>query len=266
MRSGGSAEPQESAPRDGDATHRLSSGLGRAVAAGVAGESISARGILDAIGGVRGVLESLIPASVFLVVYVFTQDARVAVIAPLVLSVLAVVARVWVRQPLSAALSGFVGVLVCAAATLFTGRGEDFFLPGFWINGAWILAHTVSLLVGWPLIGLLLGFLRGSLTEWRKMPMLRRAASFCTLLWIAVFAARLAVQLPLYAAANAGDAGAVEALGVARLVMGVPLFALAVLFTWLVLCRVSSVADGLAQAASELGSGDAARPDASSDE
>ncbi|MGK0720885.1 DUF3159 domain-containing protein [Leucobacter sp. W1478] len=215
----------------------------------MSGESVSARGILEAIGGVRGVLESLIPATVYLGVFVLTQDARVAVIAPLAISFVAIAARLMRREPLSAALSGFLGVLICVIATLITGRGEDFFLPGFWINGAWIIAHSVSLLVGWPLIGLLLGFLRGSLTEWRRIPMLRRAASLCTVVWIVVFAARLGVQLPLYFAANSGDPGAVEALGIARLVMGIPLFAIAVLFTWLVLSRVSSVYAGLSEAA-----------------
>lgn len=248
MDSGGGSGQDGQARAPGDPP-LVGGGLGRAVAAGMSGESISARGVLEAIGGVRGVLESLIPATVYLVVFVLTQDARVSVIAPLVISVIAITARLLRREPLSAALSGFLGVLVCVAATLFTGRGEDYFLPGFWINGAWIVAHTISLLVGWPLIGLLLGFLRGSLTEWRRIPMLRRAATLCTVLWIAVFAARLAVQLPLYLAANAGDPGAVEALGIARLVMGIPLFAVAVLFTWLVLSRVSAVHRGLTEAA-----------------
>lgn len=228
---------------------QASGGLSRAVEAGLGGEALSARGLLDAIGGVRGIVEALLPALVFLAVYVFTEDARVSAIAPVVISVLATGSRLVQRQSISGALSGLVGVAVCALAVLFTGEGRSFFLPGFWINGAWIVAHTVSLIVGWPLLGLLLGYFRGSLTEWRRVPMLRHAAALCTVAWIAVFAARLAVQLPLYfAAGTALDTGssatavngAVEALGIARLVMGVPLFAIAILFTWLVLSRVSA--------------------------
>ena len=52
------------------------------------------------------------------------------------------------------------------------------------------------------------------------------------------------------------DAGAVEALGVARLVMGVPLFAIAVIFTWLVLSRVSSAVDAAAAANEERAAAD----------
>ena len=233
-----SESPSEERPDERSGA--LRGGLGRAVEAGLSGESASARGVLDAIGGVRGVIESLLPATVFLVVYVFTREPRVSAIVPVALAVIAVILRLVRREPLSAAISGLLGVGVCAAAVMFTGEGQSFFVPGFFINGAWIFAHTVSLLVGWPLIGLLLGFVRGSFTEWRGEPVLRRAASLCTVLWILVFAARLAVQLPLFFAAEAGSAGAVEALGIARLVMGVPLFALAVLFTWLVLARVNA--------------------------
>lgn len=231
---------------DADPTPKSpSAGLGRVVEAGLSGESASARGVLDAIGGWRGIVESLLPATVFLAVFVVTQDARVSAIAPVAIALIATVVRLARRETLASAFSGLLGVGICAAAVLFTGQGQTYFVPGFFINGAWILAHAISLLVGWPLIGLLFGLVRGSFTSWRAEPVLRRAAAVCSILWIVVFGARLAVQLPLFFAAEAGQAGAVEALGVARLVMGVPLFALAALFTWLVLARVNAaVGDG----------------------
>ncbi len=224
---------------------RLGGGLGRAVEAGLSGESVSARGVLAAIGGVRGIIESLLPAMVFLGFYIGTRDARMSAIAPLVLAAVAIVWRLARKETLTAALSGALGVVVCAAAVMFSGEGSSYFVPGFFINAAWVLAHTISLLVGWPLIGLLLGFLRGSLTQWRTVPALKRAAQLATIVWIVLFAARLAVQLPLYFAAPpmGADEAATDALGLARLLMGVPLFALAVLFTWLLLSRVSSAVD-----------------------
>lgn len=224
---------------DGDAAERkhLGGSLGRVVEAGMSGEAVSAGGVLAAIGGWRGVLESLLPATVYLVVYVVTQDARLSAIAPLAIAGIAVVWRLVRREPLTAALSGVIGVIVCVAAVMFSGEGSSYFVPGFFINAAWILAHLISLLVGWPVIGLLLGMLRGSLTGWRTIPVLRRAVQWVTVFWIIVFSARLGVQLPLYFADNTG------ALGVARLVMGIPLFALAVLFTWLLLSRASALVD-----------------------
>lgn len=247
---------------------KLGGSLGRAVEAGLSGEAVSARGVLDAIGGVRGVVESLLPATVYLAFFVFTRDARLSAIAPLVLAAAAIGWRLARKEPLTAAFSGALGVIICAAAVMFSGEGSSYFVPGFFINGAWILAHTISLLVGWPIIGLLLGFLRGSLTEWRGIPALRRAAQLTTVVWIVVFAARLAVQLPLYfAAPPIGDSeAATEALGLARLLMGVPLFALAVLFTWLVLSRVSSSVDRARAGQKDVVDDETAGPETSSDE
>ena len=55
----------------------------------------------------------------------------------------------------------------------------------------------------------------------------RQAYTAATWLWIGMFAARLLVQVPLYLA------GEVALLGVARLVMGVPLWGLVLWLTWL---------------------------------
>ena len=226
---------------------RAAGALGRTGQASLSGESVSARGVFDTIGGVRGVLESLLPGLLFLVTFVFTQDARISAIAPAALAIIAVATRLIRKEPPVSAFSGAIAVAVCVAATLLTGRGEDYFLPGFWINGAWILALTVSVIVGWPLLGVMLGALRGDVTGWRADPLMRRAALTATLLWLALFVVRLAVQLPLY------FSGAVEALGVARLVMGVPLFALVVLFTWLLLSRASLSSDDPGPSASDTG-------------
>lgn len=206
-----------------------SRGLGRSIAAGLSGEAVSAKGVLEAIGGVRGVVESLLPGLLYLVIFVITQDARVSVIAPAVLAVGWTAWRLIRRQPVVSALAGLIGVGVCVVTTLVTGKGEDYFLPGFWINGAWTIALLGSLVIGWPLLGFIVGALRGDLTGWRKDHVVRRAAAICTVSWLVMFIARLAVQLPLYFASEVG------ALGIARLVMGVPLYGLLVLFTWLVL-------------------------------
>jgi Protein of unknown function (DUF3159) len=50
-------------------------------------------------------------------------------------------------------------------------------------------------------------------------------------MWAGLFLLRLAVQLPLYLA------GAVVALGIARTAMGLPLFALGLWLTWLMVRR-----------------------------
>ena len=115
-----------------------------------------------------------------------------------------------------------------AALALLTGRGQDNFILGFVTNGAYGLALLVSALVGWPLIGLAVGWLMGDATGWRRDRRKRRAFVWITLAWATLFAVRLAVQLPFY------FAGDVPALGTLKIVMGLPLFAPLVVVTWLV--------------------------------
>lgn len=232
-RDAGAGDPEQVAAGEDDAQSAATrdalsrSGLGRSVAAGLGGEDISAKGIIDAVGGVRGVIEALLPGLLYLILFMVTGDARVSVLAPAALSIVAVMFRIVQRQSLISSLSGVLGVAIAVFTTLFTGRGEDYFLPGFWINGFWIVALSLSLLLRYPLIGFLVGALTGNLTGWRAEPRLRVAAWVSTIVWLALFALRLVVQLPLYFTGN------VTALGLARLAMGVPLFALVILFTWL---------------------------------
>jgi hypothetical protein len=80
---------------------------------------------------------------------------------------------------------------------------------------------AVSCLVGHPLLGYGVGAATGDVTGWRSVPEQRRAYALATWFFVAVFALRIVVQLPLYLA------GSVAALGTARLFMGWPLFALA---------------------------------------
>lgn len=227
-------------PGAGESAHRaqiVGDQLSRTVRAGLEGERVTSQGVIDAIGGWRGILEAVVPGAVFLGVYTFTQDPRVSAIAPAILALIAVIVRLVRREPLASAFSGAIAVGVCVLATLVTGRGEDYFLPGFWTSGAWAVGLLISLLVGWPLIGFAFGALRGDFTAWRRDPSLKRVATVCTLIWFAMFVSRLAVQLPMY------FGGHVEALGVARLVMGVPLFALVILLTWLILSRFPASSD-----------------------
>lgn len=243
----GARAPQDPATSDAPGATEpalpLGGGVGRAVRAGLGGESLSRQGVLEAIGGWRGIAETLVPGLLFLVMFTITRDARISAIAPAALAIIAVAVRLIRREPVASAFSGAAGVAIAVAATLFTGRGEDYYLPGFWTNGLWSLGLLISLAVGWPLLGFVLGGLRGDLRAWRRDRSLRRVATWLTLLWLGMFLARLAVQLPLYFAGQADTPGAIEALGVARLVMGVPLFALVIVFTWMVLSRLRQSSD-----------------------
>lgn len=183
--------------------------------------------IADATGGIRGLIESIAPGLVFVVVYLVAGELRPALIAASVVTLLAVVARLAQRTPLTQALAGAVGVGIGVFWAARSGQAQDYFVVGLWTNGGYLAACLISLVAGWPLVGVVVGLLRGEGTSWRTNPPERRVFAWATGLWAAMFGARLAVQLPLYLGAQ------VAWLGTARLVMGVPLWALTLWVTWL---------------------------------
>jgi hypothetical protein len=195
-----------------------------------AGAGAGAPTIAESLGGRLGIVESGLPAIAFVTAYTATgQDATASAVVALAIGVGLAAARVLRRQTVRYALSGLAGVALAAFIVSRTGRAEDFFLPGLLMNAGYALAYLISIAVGWPLLGVIVGAVTGQGMGWRDDPALVRAYSRASWIWVAMFLLRLAVQLPLYLA------GAVVALGVARVAMGAPLFAIAAWLSWLLL-------------------------------
>ncbi|WP_158612609.1 DUF3159 domain-containing protein [Frigoribacterium sp. PhB24] len=196
------------------------------------GEVPTAAALLTAIGGVRGLVESIVPGLGFVVVYTITRDVVPSVLIPLVLAVAFVVARAVQRGPVAQALAGVFGIALSAGIALLSGRAENNFVPGLLINAASLSAMVVSIAVRWPLIGIVVGLLTNDGTGWRADRAKRRVLVLATWLWAGLFAARLVVQVPLW---MAGD---VALLGTLKLVMGLPLYAGLLWITWLLVRTV----------------------------
>jgi hypothetical protein len=196
------------------------------------GETPTAGALLGAMGGVRGIVESLLPGFVFVVVYAITQETLPSVLIPAAIAVLFVLVRLVTRTPVVPALVGLLGIAVSAALAIFSGDAKENFVLGFWLNGAYVVALLVSLLARWPVIGIIVGLLRGEGSAWRSDKAKYRIAFVTTVLWTCMFAARLAVQVPLYYADQT------QLLGGAKLVMGLPLYAATLWVTWLLVRAV----------------------------
>ncbi|MGR2751588.1 DUF3159 domain-containing protein [Agromyces arachidis] len=204
------------------------SGLGRIARE----ETLTPADLLGALGGVRGLAEAILPGLVFLLVYTFTRELMWALAASLGLAVVFTGVRLVTRSQPTQAIAGLIGVAASAALSLWTGRAEDNYVIGFYTNAAYAIAILVSLVVRWPLVGIIVGFLKGDGTAWRGRRRTFLAMQLLTLVWLGMFVARLSVQVPFY------FAGDVEALGATRLLMGVPLYALLLVFSWLVVRAV----------------------------
>lgn len=198
----------------------------------------------DAVGGMRGVVESAAPGLLFVVLFLVTRDLTPALVASLAAAALAVVVRLVQRTPVTQAFSGVVGVGVGAVWAWRTGEAQDYFTYGLWVNVAWAVGALVSIVVRWPVVGVIVSLLRGRDMSWRTAvgpaaSHLRRRYVWATWLWVGVFGARLAVQVPLWLQGEE----AVGWLGTAKLAMGVPLFALGLWLTWLLVASPAARAE-----------------------
>ena len=179
----------------------------------------------QAIGGWRGAIESSAPAVAFLVVYQFSDRAlSTSLKAAIAVALVAAVLRLVRRGSLQFVVSGVVGVAVSAWLVARTGQAKDYFVPGLITNALWGLAYLLSTILRYPLIGVFVGALEGEPLKWVRDPERRRIANIATMLFVGLFAFRLAVELPLY------FTGALNALGAAKLVLGWPAY---VLVVWL---------------------------------
>lgn len=205
------------------ATAARKSGFGKVTP----GETPTGSALLGAMGGIRGLVESILPGLGFLVVYTATGNLLWSVLAPLAVAVLFIVIRIAMKQPWTSAIGGLVFLGLSAGLALLTGQAKDNFIFGFVINGVFLTVLLISLAVRWPLIGVIASLITGEGPDWRDDKAKVKVAVIATILWCGLFALRLGVELPLYFADNT------QALAALKLVLGVPLYALMLWVTWL---------------------------------
>jgi hypothetical protein len=186
--------------------------------------------LLDAVGGWLGIAESTLPFIAFTLVWTATgRDVLIGGIVAVTISAVLAAARLIRHQTTQFALSGVVGVAFGAFVATRTGNAADFFLPGILINAASAIAYLISIAVRRPLLGLIVSAITGEGRSWYLDPERRHAYTKASWIWVGLFTFRLAIQLPLYLS------GLVGPLAVARVVTGIPLFALGVWLSYLLL-------------------------------
>ncbi|TDB72755.1 DUF3159 domain-containing protein [Micromonospora sp. KC723] len=187
----------------------------------------------DQLGGWRGLVESSVPVVVFVVANI-VGELRPAVIASVGVALLIAVVRLAQRRPVRHAVNGLFGIGVGAAIAWRTGDERDFYLPGILYGIAYGVALLVSAVIRQPIVGWIWSVLvaKGR-SEWRDDPRLVRTFTRLTVLWGVVWLAKVGVQAGLYLAHQD------TALGVARLALGYPPYALLLLITVWVVRRVT---------------------------
>ncbi|MEV6768667.1 DUF3159 domain-containing protein [Nocardia sp. NPDC051030] len=175
-------------------------------------------------GGFSGLIYSSLPVLVFVPVNSL-RGLTTAIWAALGVATAILVWRLVRKGPVQPAISGFLGVGVCAFIAYRMGEAKGFFLFGIYASLVYAGAFLLSLVVRWPLAGVIWGVLNGHGTEWRSDRRAMRLYDIATAVWAVVFGARYVVQNHLYASDSTG------LLAVARLAMGWPLTGVALVVT-----------------------------------
>ncbi|MBV2154021.1 DUF3159 domain-containing protein [Kitasatospora sp. SUK 42] len=188
--------------------------------------------VLQAFGGVRGMIDMTLPGLVFIITYNITHQVSASAWAALGLSALFVVARLVKRETIQHAFSGVFGVALGAWISMKSGKAEDFYLPGLLWNVAYCVGLAISALVRWPMIGLMLGPITGEMFTWRKENPGRFAAyTKATWAWVLIMGLKPLILFPLYFTHN------VNLLGWLKVALGIPPLLLAMYVTWQILLK-----------------------------
>lgn len=191
----------------------------------------SALSLIAAFGGVRGMIDMTVPGLVFVIVFTISRETTTSSYAAVAVAAVLAAVRLIRRETLMHALGGFLGVAIAAFVAVKSGRAENFYLLGVLLSGGYALAYIVSILVRWPLIGVVLGPILGENFTWRQNPARAAAYTKATWVWVALFVLRIVVQVPLYLADK------VTWLGAAKVALGVPPWLVAIYLTWVIMSK-----------------------------
>ena len=181
--------------------------------------------LLEQMGGVSGLIYSSVPVLVFVGVYLPSHSLAAAIWSSMASAVAILIWRIVRKQPVQPAISGLFGVAIAAFIAYKTGSARGYFLFGIWTSLAYGGAFAVSIVLRWPLAGVVWSALNSTGMGWRADRKARRYYDVATVVWVVVFVARFVVQQWLYAANQVGW------LAFARIAMGWPLTAVAALVT-----------------------------------
>lgn len=195
-------------------------------------ENTQQESLAQLLGGARGAIDATLPVVAYVLGwYLFGRSIPAGGLAALIVAGLVAGWRLSRGARPRAVLIGALAVCASVLIALYTGRAQDFFLIQVFSNAASALAWAVSIVLRWPLLGVVVGTVLGQKTRWRRDPGLLRAYGRASWVWVGQYLTRLTVFLPLWAA------GHVAALGIARVALSWPLIAACLAVSWIVLRR-----------------------------
>ena len=196
-------------------------------------ESVVRAQLSKALGGKRGMLEAATPTIAFTVMFLTTKDLRTALVVSVSAAMVLLVVRVVQRSTPQFVLNSLVGIAIGALFAWRSAQGGGdasdnalaYFLPGLIYNAGYAVVMTFTIVIGWPIVGFMVGSVAGDPTAWHREPQVVRLCRNLTWMLILPCVIRVAVQLPIYLGGRAADDADpyIAALGVSKLLLGWPL-------------------------------------------
>lgn len=204
--------------------------------------AVTEAALFEAFGGMRGMIETVLPGLLFVTIYTINKDLHLSAIAALGVSVVLVAVRLVMRDTVKHAFSGVFGVAFGVVFAMMTGNAKDFYLPGMLYTLGLGLAYIVTTLCGVPLIGLILGPVFKENLSWRtRNPGRKKAYAKASWAWGLILLAKSAILFPLYWWADTTQFGWV------LVALKIPPFLLAVWLTWVFLAKAPAPIDVFAE-------------------
>ena len=188
--------------------------------------------VISALGGTKGIIDSTVPSLIFLIAFNINHNLRTCLYISVAVAGVLAIWRMLRRDTLIHAISGFIGIAFCGWFAWKTGSAKSYYAPSLWKNTGFGLVYLISILIRWPLIGVMLGPILGENFAWRKDPRRAKAYARASWIWFGLFAIRLLIQVPLY------KANQLNALGIANVFLGFPLYLATLWGTWMVIRAV----------------------------
>jgi hypothetical protein len=197
-------------------------------------EAVVRAQLSKALGGRRGMAEAAVPTILFTATWLSLRDLNLAlgvsIGAALLLLVVRLVQRSTVQFVVNALFGIGIGWFFVHRSAASGGSEQDqalaYFLPGILYNGGYAVVLAFTCLIGWPLVGFMVGSITGDATAWHSDRQIVKLCSRLTWLLVAPCILRVAIQAPIWLAGGNGgmDADtAVAALGILKIVLGWPL-------------------------------------------
>lgn len=178
-----------------------------------------------ALGGPRGIIESAVPTALFTICFLITDEIRLSLIVSMGVTAALLLVRLVQKSSTQFVFNALIGIgigaLFAYRASQSGGSEEDVaravFTPGLIYNGVYAVVIVLTIVVGWPIVGFLVGSVMGDATAWHSDKAIVRLCSQLTWVLAVPCVIRVAVQLPLWLDHQIG------LLGASKIALGWPL-------------------------------------------